>query len=51
MGKFLTVIGCVAVAAIAGAAPAGAAGSSAASAVPHYDHIFVIVEENHGTPT
>jgi hypothetical protein len=46
VGKFLTVIGCVVLAAIAGAAPAGAAG--AGSAVPHYDHVLVIIEENHG---
>ena len=43
----LLTIMAVALAAMAGAAPSAAAGPSSA-AVPRYDHVFVVVEENHG---
>lgn len=31
-----------------GASAAGTAAGTATNAVPHYDHVFVVVEENHG---
>src|SRR5262245_25118221 len=41
------LIACATVVALAGAAPA-AAQPTTTTGVSHYDHIFVIVEENHG---
>jgi Phosphoesterase family len=46
--RLLAVVAGALLVALAGLVPAGASGSGASSAVPHYDHLFLVVEENHG---